>query len=805
MGADNLVSEIVFNSRSISDLKFRITEAKIYESLDYPYHIECICYYEGMNNEPFINGIYGILDMYVKVYLNDPSYTNMKEKEKVTKLFKGIIKEAVYLGDKEFSGNFTKEHRHYYKMIISSQLMRLSYNKAYRIYNNKSVLDVLQKIYEYAKNSVTLQFDFSRIQNSFKQEEYITQYNESDLEFLLRLCSNYGIYFVENENGVFFYDSILKEDFDLKNNKLNMLEISKHVTYFYNPSSDNYLTSLCISHIESGMEMGSLWSLFSSASAGNPHLDDVFKSRNYWDERDNDNRDKITNYAEHKDLSSISFTKDSFQNGLEFQANINLLSRHVERTRIKAKSNILNINVNDVLTVIKPDGEYTYRVTGIIHYYHDKSEQGGRILDKEPALYSMYSNELRLIPNTMPYTMKYIDKPRVFGITLGVVIGDKDDIEEERNNIVVDEYGRVRVRFSSMAVQGMYDEEGIVDKDTYTHSCYLRYTSPAASNGSGFIAVPRVGDEVVISYIDGDPNRPIITGNLYNLSNKSLIQNEILLNKHKTSLSSKTVGKGEQGINEFTMSNLPDSQEIYLKAEKDYKELVKNNYDQTIENNKTTTVYGIFTEDIKEEYKQTIADTKNIKIGGKEIISVGLSKETEIGQSNILNIGSDNILKVTKNSKETICGNKNLEIEKDYLINIYEEKKETVHGNEQKYVKGSYRVNSETSISIFSDNSYNVESGSDLDLYSKNNTSINTDNHLSICAKTSDIQFKDKVDIISENDISFSSGTSLIINIKDDIQASVSSDGFTFKVKDIEFSITTEGVSIKGGKLEIKK
>ena len=805
METNNLVSEIVFISRNIPGFKFRIAEAKIYESLDYPYHIECICYYEGINNEPFKNGIYGILDMNVRVYLNDPSYTNMKEKQKVTKLFKGVIKEAVYLGDKEFSGNFTKEHRHYYKMIIASQMIRLNYNKAYRIYNDKSVLDVLQKVYENAKNTIATQFDFSRIQNSFKKEEYISQYNESDLEFLLRLCSNYGIYFVENEDGVFFYDSVQKADFDLKNNKLNLLEVSKHHTYPYNPSSDNYLTSLCISHIESGMEMGNQWSFFSSGSAGNPHIDEVYKSQNYWDDRGIDNRDKITNYAVHKDLTNITFNEDSFQNGLQFQANINLLSRHIERTRIKAKSNILNININDVLTVIKPEGNYTYRVTGIIHYYHDKSEQGGRILEKEPALYSMYSNELRLIPNTMPYTMKYIDKPRVFGVTLGVVIGEKDSIDDERNNIVVDEYGRVRVRFSSMAVQGQYDEDGIVDNDKYTHSCYLRYASPAASSSSGFIAVPRVGDEVIISYIDGDPNRPIITGSLYNLSNKSLIQNEILQNKHKTSLSSKTVGKGQQGVNEFTMSNIPEKQEIYLKAERNYKELVKHNYEQTIENDKTTKVIGFFTEEINQEYKQHVTATKNIKIDGKEVIAVGLSKETEVLQSNTLNVGSENILKVAKNSRETIGGNKNLDIEKDYLINVYEEKKETIHGNEHKHVKGSYNVSSDTCISVFSDNSYNVEAGSDLELYSKNNTSINTDNHLSICAKTSDIQFKDNVDIISENTISFNTGKSLLINVKDEIQASISSDGFSFKVKDIELLISSDGISIKGGKLEIKK
>lgn len=401
MKAEKVLSEIVFTSREVPAHKFRIAEAKITERLDYPYHIECICYYEGVSNEPLSNGIYGILDMNVRVYLNDPSYTNMAEKQSVTKLFKGIVKEAVYLGDKELSSNFTKEHRYYYRMIISSQLMRLSYNKAYRIYNNKSVLDVLQIIYENAKGPVSIPFDFSRIQNSFKQEEYISQYNESDLEFLLRLCSNYGIYFVENEEGVYFYDSVQKADFDLKNNKLNMSEISKHVTYPYNPSSDNYLSSLCISHIESGMAMGSLWSIFSSSNAGMPHLDELSISQNYWSEREVDNRDKLTGYALHKDLSTASFSEKAYRNGLQFQSTLNLLSRDVERTKIKAKSNILSLNVNDVLTVAGADEENTYRITGIVHYYHDKSEQGGRLLEHEPSLYSMYSNELYLIPNTM--------------------------------------------------------------------------------------------------------------------------------------------------------------------------------------------------------------------------------------------------------------------------------------------------------------------------------------------------------------------------------------------------------------------
>ena len=794
MKAEKVLSEIVFTSREVPAHKFWIAEAKITERLDYPYHIECICYYEGVSNEPLSNGIYGILDMNVRVYLNDPSYTNMAEKQSVTKLFKGIVKEAVYLGDKELSSNFTKEHRYYYRMIISSQLMRLNYNKAYRIYNNKSVLDVLQIIYENAKGPVSIPFDFSRIQNSFKQEEYISQYNESDLEFLLRLCSNYGIYFVENEEGVYFYDSVQKADFDLKNNKLNMSEISKHVTYPYNPSSDNYLSSLCISHIESGMAMGSLWSIFSSSNAGMPHLDELSISQNYWSEREVDNRDKLTGYAIHKDLSTASFSERAYRNGLQFQSTLNLLSRDVERTKIKAKSNILSLNVNDVLTVAGADEENTYRITGIVHYYHDKSEQGGRLLEQEPSLYSMYSNELYLIPNTMPYTMKYIDKPHVFGVTLGVVIGKSEDIDSERNTIVIDEYGRVRVRLSSMAVQGMYDDSP-VNNDKYTHSCYLRYASPAASNNSGFIAVPRVGDEVIISYIDGDINRPVITGSLYNMSSPSLIQSDILSSKHKTSLSSKTVGSGEQGRNELTMSNLPGSEQIYLKAEKDYEELVQNNYDQTILNNKTSKVTGTHTESILQAHIQNIAGLKDVNVGGEYLTVVALSKDTAVGLSNTLNVGASNKVNVAIDSSENVGKNKEVIIGGNLEESITLDKTVNIDGESKTVIKGSLveQVNKDTTLTTEGEYSLTVNKS----ITSTAKESINLS-----CEKEMIVE-NDSFSMTTKSDISLTADNSALITVGD-AEVSIKSDKVIIKVGSVELSLSSSGVEVTGGKIKAK-
>lgn len=195
MLSDNRESELIFTGKDIYNYKFRVVEAKILERLDYPFEIDCICYYEGLSNEPNEKtGINNLIDRNIRFYLRDPSYSNNKSRPLQSKLFIGVVSEIIYLGSKELPSSYTTQHKYYYRFKLNSQLMRLSYNIAYRIYNNKSVLEVLQHLFERSRGPITVQVDFSRVQNYFPQEEYITQYKESDLEFLLRLCSRYGIY-----------------------------------------------------------------------------------------------------------------------------------------------------------------------------------------------------------------------------------------------------------------------------------------------------------------------------------------------------------------------------------------------------------------------------------------------------------------------------------------------------------------------------------------------------------------------------------------------------------------------------------
>ncbi|EIT7850383.1 hypothetical protein L3K30_001926, partial [Campylobacter coli] len=215
-------------------------------------------------------------------------------------------------------------------------------------------------------------------------------------------------------------------------------------------------------------------------------------------------------------------------------------------------------------------------------------------------------------------TPSFKAKPKAPNSTQGIVIGESKDIESERNTIYTDEHGRVKVRINLYANQEELDNNTFITNDidtnssnlssntykSYHHTPFLRVASHIASNHSGFFHTPRIGDEVIISFLDDDIDKPYVSGSLYNGANPSLVN--LPFNDHQTSLSSKTIGVNEEGYNELTLSNIKDKEQIYLKAQKDYDELVQHNFTQRILNDKDSIVDGIYNERIKKVHTQTI-------------------------------------------------------------------------------------------------------------------------------------------------------------------------------------------------------
>lgn len=194
------------------------------------------------------------------------------------------------------------------------------------------------------------------------------------------------------------------------------------------------------------------------------------------------------------------------------------------------------------------------------------------------------------IPSTVQFRpTRSTSKPMIRGTQTAVVTGPSGE------EIYTDEHGRVKVQFH-------WDREGKYDENT---SCWIRVSQVHAGKGFGGIDIPRIGEEVIVSFMEGDPNRPLITGRVYNaeLMPPFGLPGEKVVSGMK---SNSTIGGG--GYNEFTMNDTKGKEKITVHGQYDMSTTVEHDDSQTVHNNRTVTVNGTLTETIKKATKITISE-----------------------------------------------------------------------------------------------------------------------------------------------------------------------------------------------------
>ncbi|EGD0011002.1 type VI secretion protein VgrG, partial [Campylobacter jejuni] len=550
---------------------------------------------------------------------------------------------------------------------------------------------------------------YSNIHFNYEEQELISQYNESDLDFITRLSHNNGIFFYEDENTIYFCDVY-------KNVKNKEIE--------YNPNINNILNQACISSIYKEQSLRTNSFTHSSINANTPlNLLSLHSSKVPYEQELNNK----ACYNEHFYESEYSFTKSI---DLKTKPSLKEKRALVLNESLLAKSNIYHLSLGDFITLNYKEFNHQEEIKNQDEEKQDKASllkdfiiiantqiliddailansinTNDHLNLKDLNLSKSYSNTLTLLKKNIIFTPSFKAKPKAPNSTQGIVIGESKDIESERNTIYTDEHGRVKVRINLYANQEELDNDTFIANDidinssnlssntykSYHHTPFLRVASHIASNHSGFFHTPRIGDEVIISFLDDDIDKPYVSGSLYNGANPSLVN--LPFNDHQTSLSSKTIGVNEEGYNELTLSNIKDKEQIYLKAQKDYDELVQHNFTQRILNDKDSIVDGIYNERIKKVHTQTIDLAKNVNVGGEYLTNVGLSKDTIVGLSNTLNVGVDNKVRVAKNSHEFVGENKDIEIGANQNTIIHKDEIRNVKGNKKEVVEGHYGIN----------------------------------------------------------------------------------------------------------------
>lgn len=217
-------------------------------------------------------------------------------------------------------------------------------------------------------------------------------------------------------------------------------------------------------------------------------------------------------------------------------------------------------------------------------------------------------------------------KPCIDGPQIATVVGPPGE------EIYCDEWGRVKVQFP-------WDRS---DKNNDQSSCWIRVAQGWAGATWGAMAIPRVGQEVIISYLDGDPDQPIATGRAYRQTNLPPYE----LPKHKTRMTIKSRTHKGAGFNELRFEDELGQQEVFIHAEKDKNVHIKNNN-------------GIF---VGNDRKKEVGNDEHVSIGNDQTHGIGQNRSLDVGRDYKVFIGRDRWDGVGNDRYESTTANHNIEV-----------------------------------------------------------------------------------------------------------------------------------------------
>jgi type VI secretion system secreted protein VgrG len=246
-----------------------------------------------------------------------------------------------------------------------------------------------------------------------------------------------------------------------------------------------------------------------------------------------------------------------------------------------------------------------------------------------------YENSFQCIPDKVAYRPpRTTRKPRVQGVQTAIVVGPPGE------EIFPDRYGRVKVQFH-------WDRYGKRDDKS---SCWIRVAQVHAGKGFGGIDIPRIGDEVVVSFDDGDPDCPLITGRVYHAENMPPFP----LPDSKTISGMKTKTYKGGGYNEMVMDDTPGNELIRIHGQYDQDATIEHDLREHVLNNRSRDVTNNETISIGVDRTETV--------GSNETLTVGINQTQTIGANRTMSIGANKTETVGANKSETVGSNKSVTV-----------------------------------------------------------------------------------------------------------------------------------------------
>ena len=515
-----------------------------------------------------------------------------------------------------------------YELTVEPDLWPMQRDRNLRIFQGQTVPQIVKTLL--GESRVNME---ERLSGSYRVWEYCVQYQESSLDFISRLLELEGIaYHFRHEQD---RHTLILTDAPGQYEPFPGYEtIPYHVT----PSGG--------STDEEGI---SQWALEDSVTPGIYSLDDYdFRKPNAW-----------LFQARQNPLSPQPGSIDVYdwpgrfvEHGHgEFYARIRQERWQVEHRQTQGTATALGIAPGHTFVLrnapfFGDNGEY---LTTIAHYRFEENRYASG-----PDSNTLHEIRFEVIPADVPYRpAQKTPWPRTYGPQTAKVVGPQGE------SIWTDKYGRVKVKFH-------WDRLG---KGDDTSSSWVRVSSAWAGQGFGGVQIPRVGDEVVVDFINGDPDRPLITGRVYNEA--SMPPWALPAAATQMGFLSRSKDGSPDNANALRFEDKAGEEQVWLHAEKNMDTEIENdethsvgsNRTKTIGANETTTVKKNRTETVVENETITVHQNRTETVDGNETITihsnrtetVDQNEDVRIGQNQSVTVNGAQTLRVDKTKTETIA------------------------------------------------------------------------------------------------------------------------------------------------------
>jgi len=511
-----------------------------------------------------------------------------------------------------------------------------------RIFQATTTPDIIKKILDDAKiSSDSYKID---CKETYSARDYCVQYRETDLGFISRLMEEEGIFY-------YFEHSADKHLLVIADKAAVHKEIGKPAKVLYQKPSGSVAaedTVYPFSYSEGVRTGGVMVSdyLFRKPALNLRSKQD-FKLNAELEIYDYPGRYPVTDKGDDATATGTRLAK------------VRMEAAQVSRTVGKGQSDCMRLTAGYRFT-LDQHGRKALNQDYLLTYVKLSAEQPSVYEEGAGEKGSKFHNAFACIPASVPYrSMRLADKPTIAGAQTAIVTGPSGE------EIYVDEFARVKVQFH-------WDREGKNDEKS---SCWLRVSQVWAGAGWGAMFIPRIGHEVIVEFLEGDPDRPIITGRVYHGTN--LPPYKLPAEKTKSTIKSDST-KGGGGSNELRFEDKKGSEEVYLHAQKDWTIAVENDKNQTVGHDETLHVGNDRTKNVDKNQTETIGENKTISvgkdhsesIGGGATITVGKSENVSITDDYSLSVGKGMTVSVGKGLSETVGDGADISVGKDLSLTV---------------------------------------------------------------------------------------------------------------------------------------